>query len=306
MFEKIDELNMNSQSVGEQAKEEVKQAVREARTLVAWLGRLGFAAMGVVYVLIGILAVQAAISARTAKAGTRGALAYIAQLPLGQFLLVAVAFGLIFHALWRFTQALMDTDEKGSDKKGVVIRAGFAGVGLIYLGLAFSAVKIVLGARVESGFWTRSWTAWLLAQPFGGWLVAFLGASVFVAGIYFFYQAYSTQFRETLLSAKMNERQEKWGTRFGRFGFAARGVVFCIIGVFLAFAAWYSDAGETRDFGGALRFVEQQSYGAWLLALVAVGLFSYGIFMLFLARFRRMVSHSIVTQTANFKNQGAK
>ncbi|HXG86649.1 MAG TPA: DUF1206 domain-containing protein, partial [Pyrinomonadaceae bacterium] len=136
----------------------------------------------------------------------------------------------------------------------------------------------------------KSWTAWLLAQPFGQWLVALAGASILIAGIYFFYQAYTTKFRENLLFREMSGAQEKWGTRFGRFGFAARGVVFCIIGIFLVFAAWYSDAGETRDFGGALRVVERQTFGAWLLGFVAVGLFSYGIFMLFLARFRRMVS----------------
>ncbi len=287
---------MNGQEVGEriqdagrQATDDAKQAVRKFSPWVVRLGRLGFAAIGAVYILVGILAAQAAISLREAKTGTRGALAYIAQLPLGQMLLAAVAAGFVFHAVWRFTQALMDTDAKGANAKGKVVRAGFVGVGLIYLGLAFSAVKIVLGARSSGGFWARSWTAWLLEQPFGAWLVALVGAGVFVAGIYFFYQALSAKFRETLLYTKMSDAQEKWGTRFGRFGFAARGAVFCIIGVFLVFAAWFSDAGETRDFAGALRFVERQIYGAWLLGLVAFGLFSYGIFMLFLAKYRRMV-----------------
>lgn len=280
---------MKAEKIGRRATEDFKETVREFSPWVVRLGRLGFAAIGAVYIIVGVLAVQAAISLREAKTGTRGALAYIAQLPLGQILLAAVAAGFVFHAVWRFTQALMDTDRKGSDAKGKVVRAGFAGVGLIYLGLAFSAVKIVLGARSGGGFWTRSWTAWLLEQPLGAWLVAAVGAGVFVAGIYFFYQTLSAKFRENLLYAKMSDTQEKWGTRFGRFGFAARGAVFCIIGVFLVFAAWFSDAGETRDFAGALRFVERQSYGAWLLGVVAFGLFSYGIFMLFLAKCRRMV-----------------
>lgn len=270
-------------------KVEVKQAVSDARLWVVRLGRLGFAAKGMVYLLVGILAVQAAVGTRTAKGGTSGVFAYIVELPFGQFLLVAVATGFVFHAVWRLTQALMDTDDKGSDAKGIAIRAGFAGIGLIYLGLAFSAVKIFLGARNKDGFWAKSWTAWLLAQPFGRWLVALVGAGIFIAGIYFFYQTYTAQFQERLLDAKMSDAQKKWGTRFGRIGFASQGVVYCIIGIFLAFAAWHSDAGETRDFGGALRFVERQSYGAWLLGLVAAGVFFFGIFMFFLAKYRRMV-----------------
>jgi hypothetical protein len=284
------EVGERIQNAGRQATSEVKRTVRRFSPGVEGFGRLGFAAIGAVYILVGVLALQAAISLRKAKTGTHGALGYIAELPMGQILLAAVAAGFVFHAVWRFTQALMDTDRKGSDKQGKITRAGFAGVGVIYLGLAFSAVKIVLGARSGGGFWARSWTAWLLAEPYGAWLVALVGAGVFAAGIYFFYQALSAQFRETLLDTDMGDAGEKWGTRFGRFGFAARGVVFCIIGIFLVFAAWYSDAGETRDFAGALRFVERQTYGAWLLGLVALGLFSYGIFMLFLAKFRRMVS----------------
>lgn len=280
---------MNGQSIGKQGKEDLKQAVREARPWVVRFGRFGFAVIGVVYLLIGVLAAHSAIGAARAV-GTRGALGQIAQLPFGQILLVAVAIGLVCHALWRLTQALMDTDAKGSDAKGVAVRAGFAFVALIHFALAFSAVKIVLGARSQSGFWARSWTAWLLAQPFGQWLTALIGAIIAGVGIFHFYQAYSAKFREDLLFTKMSETEEKWGTRFGRFGFAARGVVFCVIGFFLIFASWQSDARETRDFGGALHVLEQQPYGVWLLALVACGLFSYGLYLLFLVKFRRMVS----------------
>lgn len=87
----------------------------------------------------------------------------------------------------------------------------------------------------------------------------------------------------------MNQTEEKWATRFGRFGFAARGVIFCIIGFFLVLAAYQTDAGETRGLGGAMRAVEQQPFGAWLLALVAAGFVSYGLFMFVLAKYRRMV-----------------
>ena len=281
---------MNEQEIGSQVKDKVKQSVREASPWLVWLGRFGYAAKGIVFVIVGVLAAYAAIGAGAANDGTQSALQYIAELPFGQFLLVVMAIGLASHALWRIVQAFMDTENKGSTWKGIAARGAFVVIGLIYAGLSFSAVKIFLGVRSAEGEQEQGWTALLLAQPFGQWLVGIVGAIVIGIGLYQFYRSYSADFRKNLLLDEMNKTEEKWATRFGRFGYAARGVVFCIIGIFLVFGAWYSDAGETRDFGGALRVVERQTFGAWLLGFVAVGLFSYGIFMLFLARFRRMVN----------------
>ncbi|MGI8654898.1 MAG: DUF1206 domain-containing protein, partial [Pyrinomonadaceae bacterium] len=205
-----------------------------------------------------------------------------------QFMLVAVAVGLVFHAVWRLVQAFMDTENKGSEIKGFVARGVYAAIALIYIGLAFSAVKIVLGVK-SGGIWTQSWTAWLLALPFGAWLVGLAGAIVFAVGFYQFYQTFTAKFRENLMFGEMSQTQEKWATRVGRFGFAARGVVFCIIGFFLVLAAYQANAGKIRDLAGALHAVEQQSFGAWLLGLVAAGFISYGLFMFVLAKYRRMV-----------------
>jgi hypothetical protein len=280
---------MNEREIGSQVKDKVKQSVREASPWLVWLGRFGYAAKGVVFVIVGVLAAYAAIGAGAANDGTRSALQYIAELPFGQFLLVVMAIGLASHALWRFVQAFMDTENKGSTAKGIVARAAFAGIGLIYTGLAFSAIKIFLGAQSSESGKEQSWTALLLAQPFGRWLVGIAGAIVIGVGLYQFYRSYSAEFRKKLLLNEMNQTEEKWATRFGRFGFAARGVIFCIIGFFLVLAAYQTDAGETRGLGGAMRAVEQQPFGAWLLALVAAGFVSYGLFMFVLAKYRRMV-----------------
>ncbi len=279
---------MNGQEKNKQIKEKAKEKVREARPWVVLMGRIGFAAMGVVHLLVGILAIMSVVGIASAS-GTNGVLQEIVQLPFGQFLLVAVAVGFVGYAVWRFIQAVLDTDAKGSDVKGIAVRIVYAGISLVYLGLAFSAVKIFLGAREDEGVWAQSWTAWLLAQPFGQWLVGLAAAIAAVIGIVHLYIACKTKFRENWKLSEMSESQEKWGTRFGIVGFSARGIVFCIIGFFLAFAAWQSNAGRVRDFGGALRSVEQQPYGVWLLGLVAAGLFSYGIFMFFQVRFRRIV-----------------
>ena len=276
------------EKISERNKFKLKKAALASRSWVVWLGRAGYSAMAVVHLLVGVLAALSVFGI-AAAIGTRGAMRQMAELPFGQILLVAVAFGLVCHAFWRIAQALFDTDAKGADAKGFVLRGGFFLIALFYLGLAFSAARIVLGFKIKSGVWAQSWTAWLLAQPYGQWLVVLAALIAAGIGIFHFYQAFSAKFRETLQLAEMSEKQAKWGTRFGRFGFAARGIVFGIVGFFLLFAAVRSDAGETRSFGGALDVLEQQPYGAWLLAVVAAGLFSYGIFMIFLARFRRMV-----------------
>lgn len=270
-------------------KDKLKKEIRAARRCVVWMGRAGFAAIGAVHLLVGILAIMSVVGIAAAS-GTKGAIREIVQLPFGQILLVIVAAGLVCYALWRFIQALLDTDAKGSDAKGIAVRVVFAVIGLVYLGLSFSAVKILLGTtRSDSDFWAQSWTAWLLAQPYGQWLVGLAAMIAAAIGIGHIYIACATKFRENLKLSEMSDSQKKWGTRFAIVGFAARGVVFCIVGFFLAFAAWQSNAGEVHDFGSALRALEQKPYGVWLLGVIAVGLFSYGIFMFFQARFRQIV-----------------
>ncbi len=269
--------------------QKAKETIRVNGSWVKVFGRIGFAARGVVYILIGILAVSGAVGAQRVETGSQSALEQIVKLPFGQILLIIVAIGLVCHAIWRFLQGFMDTDNKGSDTKGYFIRTGFSLIGLIYLGLAFSAVKILLGVTEQNEFWAESWTAMILDQRFGQWLIAIIGFIIVGIGFYQFYKAFSKSFLENLHS-ELKDHVENIGIHLGRFGLIARGIVFCLIGGFFIFAAWSSNAGKTRDFGNALHFVEQQTYGIWLLVTLAVGLIAYGIFMLFLAKYRNMVS----------------
>ena len=89
----------------------------------------------------------------------------------------------------------------------------------------------------------------------------------------------------------MTGTEEKWATRFGKFGYAARGVIFCVIGFFLIQAARQSDASAARGLGEALEGLEQQPYGSWILGTVAVGLVAYGIYMIIQARYRHLVTN---------------
>lgn len=274
-----------------QFTEQASRAVREASSWIERLGRLGYAARGIVYALIGWFAALAALGAGGGITDKRGVLEWVEDAPFGQVLLIAIALGLAGYALWRFIQAIRDTEGKGTDARGVAVRAGFFGIGAIYAALAFSAVQIAASAGdgIGGDEARKSWTAWLLAQPFGPWLVALVGAAVIGVGLYQFYKAYTAKFRKHLKQGEMSREERKWTTRAGRFGLSARGVVFAIVGGFLIVAAIQSDPNESRGLDGALRALAEQPYGPWLLGVTAVGLIAYGLFSLMQARYRRMV-----------------
>lgn len=84
----------------------------------------------------------------------------------------------------------------------------------------------------------------------------------------------------------MSPGQRRWGTRAGQLGLIARGVVFALMGSFFLRAAWQHDAGEARGLGGTLAEVAAADHGAWLLAVVALGLVCYAAYCLVQARYR--------------------
>lgn len=274
-----------------QIKQQAERRVRAASPWIEPLGRFGFAAKGMVYILVGVLAARVALGVGGETTDAQGALRRIVQAPFGQLLLIATAIGLAGYALWRFVQAAMDTDNKGSGAKGSITRAAYAVNGVIHAGLALSAARLVLGtAGGESGDATaQGWTARLLAQPLGQWLVGIAGAIVLGVGGYQLYRAYKVKFREELLLGRMSATEEVWITRLGRLGYAAQGTVFGIAGVFLIAAARSASPEEARGLGGALATLARQPYGLSVLGAVAVGLVAYGLYTLAAARYRRMV-----------------
>lgn len=282
--------NPSGENVKNQAEQTAKQAA--AHPWVERLARFGIASQGVVYMVVGILAAQAAFGAGGQTTDTQGALGVIASQPFGTFLLSLVAVGLIGYVMWRFVQAILDPEHKGQDAKGIVQRLGYATSGIAYAGLALAAIQLVLGSgSSNSGNASQGWTARILALPFGRWLVALIGAIVIGVGVAQLYEAYSGKFREQLKLAQMSPTEQTWTTRLGKFGLAARGIVFGIIGLFLIQAALQSNPGKVQGLDGALRELARQPFGPWLLGAVAIGLVAYGIYMtLAQARYRRVVT----------------
>lgn len=259
--------------------------------MVEILARLGYVAKGVVYGLVGILAVMTALGLGGQTTGTKGALRAIAAQPYGQALLIILAIGLAGYALWRFVEAIFDPEHEGDDKKGMAKRLGYAVSGVLYSILTYTAIELVLEVRQQSNQGSsqaQTITAKVLAQPFGAWLVGIVGAIVIGVGFYQFYKAYSEKFRRELKLRQMGRKEEIWAVRISRFGIAARGVVFVMFGFFLIQAAKQSQAAEVKGLDGILQTLAQQPYGKFLLAVVALGLVAYGIYMFVQARYRRI------------------
>lgn len=259
--------------------------------------RLGYAAKGVVYTIVGWLAASAAFGPGGRTTGTRGALRSLVNRPFGRGLLGLVAIGLSGYVLWRFVQAIMDTENQGTDTKGIIQRLSYAGNGAIYGGLATTAVQIAIGEiELEDDYDSRDWTAWVLAQPFGQWLVGMLGAIAIAIGFYEFYRAYTANFRRSFKLNEMSDTKKTWATYIGRLGLTARGVTYCIIGFFLIEAARQSKSNQVRGLNGALDSLARQPYGPWLLGSVAIGLIAYGVYYIVQARYREINITSKVTK----------
>jgi hypothetical protein len=236
---------------------------------------------GIVYIIIGGLAALAAFTGGGRTTDSRGAFEEILSQSYGKLLLGAIAFA------WRHMPSgalykLLRYRKQRSDAKGIAYRIGYAVIGVIHVGLALSAAKLIFGTGGESrgDAASKEWTATLLDQPFGQWLVAAVGLGFVAFAISQIYKAYTGKFREKLKIDEMDEKTQKFATRFGQAGLTARGIVFGIIGVFLIQAAMHSNAGEARGLSGALQALEQQSYGQLILGIVALGLVAYGLHML--------------------------
>jgi Domain of Unknown Function (DUF1206) len=248
------------------------------------MARVGYTAKGILYITIGYLAAEAAFGAGGKVTDTRGALREVRSASLGRLLVLVIAAGLVGYAAWRLVEAITDPERRGKDPKAVLLRLGYAGRGIFHAGLGITAVGLALGRESRSGGHASDWTARLFRLPAGELLVWIAAAWIAGYGIYQFYRAWSPHMRKHLRLAELPENLRSWVLGVSRFGIAARGVVFCLIGYFLAQAALRHDPGRAGGLRESLRTLAET--GKWPFAVVAFGLISYGIFELVNARYR--------------------
>lgn len=241
-----------------------------------WLVRLGYAARGLVYILLGYLALS---TAGKAGEGQTAVFDLIQDVPLGTPLLYLVAVGLLGYAAFKLMDAATDLENHGSDAAGRAKRVGSAASGLAHLALAYTAYQFATGAQNDStGGGGQERASTLLTWEMGWILLGLIGVGFLVAGVFQAKSAYDAHFMQ-----RISGRAPHAVRTIGRLGHAARAVVFLIIGWSLMQAGWLEQSSEVKGLGAAIMALSDN--GA-IYSLVAAGLILFGIFSLIAARYR--------------------
>jgi hypothetical protein len=267
-----------------------RRITREAHRWVEAFARIGYAAKSVVYCLVGLIAIFAAIGMSREVADQRGVMHAILAQPLGRTMLLILAVGLVCYTLWYFVQAIVDPEHSGRDWKGLAKRAGKFFKGVLHASFVAVIFRLITGLRVErsTDSAAKDWTAFFMSFPLGIWLVGAGGLGFVGYGIYQLYRGWKIKLDDQLDLSKLSSTARKCLIGISRFGLYARGVLFGVIGTFLLIAAMRANPQEARGVAAAMRALERQPYGSLLLAGVALGLIAYGVYELLRARYRRI------------------
>ncbi|MET0387244.1 MAG: DUF1206 domain-containing protein [Polyangiales bacterium] len=261
----------------------VKQLGSRGTTIAA---RLGYLTHGLVYAMIGVLAVLAAVGQGGGVTSREGAVQRIGETAFGTVLLWAVAIGLACYALWNVVRVVLDPENVGRDGKGALRRFGY-GVSAVSHGLlAIHTFQLAYGAATSGGGKTRT-IAEVFNLPFGRVLIGLIGLGVIAFGISEIYRAWTGAVAKEFDGASLPVKRQ-WIVNIARIGHGARGVVFAISGSSFVVAALNARASETHGVDDSLRQLASQPFGSVLLGLVAAGLVAYGVDMFLLARYARI------------------
>ena len=252
------------------------------------LARLGYGARGVVYILLGGLALVSAFwGGQQAGGGSTDALSSVLGLPFGSILLGAVALGLVGHILWRLAQGLLNADHVDDDFKGFASRVGSLVSAGANVFLALSAARVALGGSSggSNGGGEEQASAWLLQQPFGLVLLGLAGLGVIGAGLVQIWRGISRAYRKRI---HLPAAQQGWLDPVCRFGLMARGALMAVIGGFVTYAAFTVSPEQAGGISEALDYVHALPFGRWLYGIAALGLVAFGAYSIVQGLYREV------------------
>lgn len=247
--------------------------------------RFGLASKGFVYLLFGALSVMAAVGLSSDRASKNETVKMIYEQPFGKFILLLLIIGIAGYVALRAVQAIRDTENKGTEFKAIIIRVGYGISALIYLGFAYSALELLLGNGGSGGNSRQLMAGKVLNLPGGKWILALVGIIVIGSGINQLYKGISGRFMKKIkvIQSKFEDIFRKTGVA----GYISRGIVLVILGYLLAHGALNMNPQEGQSTEQAFSFLEYK-FGSVLMAIVALGLVAYGVFMFVKAKYQQI------------------
>jgi hypothetical protein len=250
--------------------------------------RIGFISRGIVYMLIGALAIMAALGIGGSTSDSSGAFSAVASKPFGEVLLWLLGLGLIGIVLWHLIQVVKDPEHVNNDGKSMFRRLANLITGIAYASLTYNAFAIAMHAKSSGSGSKQTLSAKLLSHPFGQWVVGIVGLIIIGYALYEIHNAFTEKYTNKFKRHEMSEKEWELGRKTGKLGLYSRGIVFLLIGYFFIQTAITADPDKTQGLDGALSKIAQQPYGQWLLGIVAAGLVLYGVFQILTGKNRHM------------------
>jgi hypothetical protein len=256
-----------------------------------WLERLtrfGYATRGLVFALVGLVAMRAAYGIGRAT-GTRGVMREMGRQPFGRTLLIVTTVGMGSYVLWRFVQAALDPFMEGDGAQASIRRIGYFGSGLFYALLTLTAGQLAFNfAKMRDA--RKEITAWVLEMPFGSWVIGFVGVVLIGVGAHALWRAATASFMTLYPPPRpqTGRHRRRFAKRVGQLGLSALGLVLCLIGGLVILAATEANPERAVGIGGALHWLRQGPYGVLLLGVAGVGFVFYGLHCVVLGAYRRV------------------
>lgn len=255
-----------------------------------WIAHAGYVSEGFLYLLIGAFALLATVHLSRHPNGTKGVLVKLSRTAPGELLLIAVALGLAAFVAWQLLIAIRDPEDRQDRNPRLrpVMRAGHLLSGALHSLIVIEAMSILFGlGRYAGGERAqKAWIARAFEVPLGRYVVGTVGIGIFLFGVYQWYRAVTRHKESTVDLTRTRLRPVL--RCLGTFGLLSRGVMFAVIGAYLARAAWWLHAQDAVGVAGALGTLRQRPYGAWALGTVAAGLMSYGLWQIAKEPYRRL------------------
>jgi hypothetical protein len=260
----------------------------EHRTWFRILARVGLVARSIIYILIAYLTADIALhGASPVPADSTGALKQIALEPAGPAILLIVAVGLVGYALWRLVSAMVAADLHGH---AWAKRVGRAASGIVYLGLCGQAVSVAIGSGQTHSVSTdpAPVAATVLRWPGGPLFLGFVAVALLGGGSALLIWGWLHDYARTLDRNAMTHRLYGIVRTAGIIGDTTRGLLIGLIGIYFMTSAVSDNPEKVKGLDQALQALAHKPFGMWLLGLASAGIFSFGLYSAFEARYRRI------------------